>query len=891
MLVFSAGIAVATPPAVKTVPWVSSNPLIPHTTYSGKAIRLKGTCDRQGSDLHWTWDFGDGSPVATGTVTNKYVIEASHTYTGASGTVYTARLTVHDQSTGETGSNSYFVAIQDRNLEVEVNIAIDEGLWYLHKVQTRSTINGAEVGDWSGSGNANSIYYGLWAANVNAFEVNGHLEVGDPQNPYTETVQRGMRRLFQVLTTHNMSLQALGNPDSNGNGLGVQLNQYYAYYQGGMFMDAIVASGTPNAVTSTGPTNILGRTYRDIIQDMVDDHAWAQYDDAAYGGWRYSAQDFPDNSACQWAAIGLIAAERSWGCTVPAWVKSSNLNWLAYTQDGSGRFGYTSPGYFPWGPYASTPSGMVQMVLNDVGRGMPGVPSWEKSETFLRDNFGNGGGPANGIKTYYYGLFSFVKSMLLHEPAIVLLQSQTPGVLAIDWYAAEVSKGAPTDGVARTLVNDQDAAGYWLGHNFTPEQYPFETAWAIMMLHKTLFESGVPVAVAKAVPNPAVGSQPISLDGSDSYHQDASKHIVSWQWDTNSDGVFDASGPSATTSFAAVGDYLVKLRVGDDSSPARFADTILTVRVTTPPIVPTAAADGPYVFCPDAKPWFLDARNSVNPDEGRSEPHSPPYPGDTIQKYEWDLDGDSQFDDATGPTPDVTAFFVAKGPGSYLISLRVTDTTATAFPSSGQPNLTNTATAQVIVQASSCQCVTLTAAPVGKDISLVWTEYTGAHHYNVYRGTVSGGPYTKVGSSSTLTYLDHPGILNIVYYYVVRPAEANDDEVCQSNQVFAEPLHPGPTVTCTPTVYSNTAKYYYTLGASSSSFGRNQLRIYVRDTGSAQVAGPFGTDWLVYIRTNLPSASVRAGVHPVRAYVMTKGSAKVWAVDPLDQTSAEITIP
>ena len=86
------GVASAAPPVVKTVPWVATNPLIPHDTWSGKQITLKGTADVQGAAIQYTWDFGDGSPVATGTVTNMYAVEALHAYTGAPGTIFTARL-------------------------------------------------------------------------------------------------------------------------------------------------------------------------------------------------------------------------------------------------------------------------------------------------------------------------------------------------------------------------------------------------------------------------------------------------------------------------------------------------------------------------------------------------------------------------------------------------------------------------------------------------------------------------------------------------------------------------------------------------------------------------------------------------------------------------------
>ncbi|MCK7498449.1 MAG: PKD domain-containing protein [Comamonadaceae bacterium] len=64
------------------------------------------------------------------------------------------------------------------------------------------------------------------------------------------------------------------------------------------------------------------------------------------------------------------------------------------------------------------------------------------------------------------------------------------------------------------------------------------------MLNRTVFESGVPVAVAKATPNPAVAGQIVQLDGSTSFHQDGGKLIDSWEWDLDNDGAFDdACGP------------------------------------------------------------------------------------------------------------------------------------------------------------------------------------------------------------------------------------------------------------------------------------------------------------------------------------------------------------
>jgi hypothetical protein len=537
----------------------------------------------------------------------------------------------------------------------------------------------------------------------------------------------------------------------------------------------------------------------------------------------------------------------------------------------------------------------------------PAWPSWNSAEGFMRDTFANSGGAYYAVKDYYYGLFSFVKSMLLHRTdldgdgnlefdPIVMLRSTKPGVAPIDWYGAETTRGDPTDGVARTLVNDQSSGGYWWGHSYEGTQQYFETTWAIMMLHKTLFESGVPVAVAKAVPNPAVAGQMITIDGSDSYHQDPTQSIDTWQWDLDSNGTFDASGPIVSASFPSVGNYPIRLRVTDDGTPEKAAETTITVIVSTPPVPPTADADGPYVLCAKAKPWFLSGLYSRNPDDGQSEPHSPPYPGDAIKEYAWDLDDDGAFDDATGATPDVTAFFSGYAPGSYLIRLKVTDSTATAYPSSNMGDLSDTVTAQVIIgDETLCACVEdLTAESVLKGIALKWSALNGADHYVIHRSLTSGGPYIQIGTSpgEMTAYLDDQiGELSVTYFYVVRPALANGDELCQSNEASAEALHPEPTVTVTPANVSNLARYYYKLGATSPSFGRAQLQIFIGDTASSQVVGPLADGWTVYIRTKLPTASTRPGNATVKAYVMTKGSARVWAVDPLGQKSSEVIIP
>ena len=490
----------AAPPVVKTVPWVPTDPLVPHDTYPGKSVRLKGTSDLFGAGITYEWDFGDGSPLATGavgTLLASYGIEASHVYAGVPGTLWTAKLTVKNSGTAEQTTRNYLVIMRVKSLGVEANIAIDEGLWYLHKNMVRTTISGSPVGYWDFSSQAGSGQPSNDAANVTAFEVNGHRENGAATNPYTETVARGMHRLFTYLVTFTIPNNVVNgsgnfNPDTNGNGYGIGVNAGNPMYQGGQVMDAIVATGTPDAVTSTGNVGagadpgIFGRTYKSILQDMLDYYVHCQSDGGSGGSWDYGCNQSQDNSAAQWGAIGLIPAEREWGLTIPPVVKTWSLVWLTNSQNATGAFGYRSSSPL-WGPFAVTPSGMVQLAMDGKGRG---DTRWDKAETLLRENFNNAAADSgSNIKHYYYGMFSFTKSMLLHDSngdgiaePITLLRSLNPptaGNGPIDWYSADPAAPDANNpiGVARKLINDQNAGGYWTQHStWTSAQWPFETA-------------------------------------------------------------------------------------------------------------------------------------------------------------------------------------------------------------------------------------------------------------------------------------------------------------------------------------------------------------------------------------------------------------------------------
>jgi len=818
----------------------------------------------------------------------------------------TATLTVKD-GVGNTATANYYVAIRDGSiLQVKVNMAIDDGLWYLHKTLTRSTFGAGApgfsqpYGIWQ-NGISGQNYVANQAANLNAFEVNGHLEAGPATDPYTETTARAMHYILTQLR-YGQITPTQANPsgtitfmaasdDASANRYSVGVNQSPEMYELGSVMDAMVASGTQNAVSATGPAGVSGRKYIDLVKMMVNRYGYCQTFSGNGGGWYYDCrQNANDNSICQWAAIGLIAAA-DWGITIPQALLKWNQVWLQTDQEttnGSatqGGFGYSSVGYYPWGPYAVTPSGMVQMALNGIGRGSTtagatgqstaGGPKWEYTETMMRNNFTNptGNGAQFAPRAYYYGLFSFEKSMLLHNTdghpgssPITMLHSQTAGVADIDWYADA------TYGIAPTLVATQDAQGFWNGHNFTSTQYTFETAWCIIMLNKTLFSAGAPVALATASPNPALPTDTISFDGSQSYQQDPTKQIVKWEWDfyNKNDGTVDATGPQVSFLYPNAqfgGSVTAKLTVTD--STGTKATTTVTITFKQPPVPPTANAGGPYTFCMNITPFFLDGSGSKLSDAGLKDPTCPTCPVETITTYAWDLAGQNTFTSATGVQPDVTSFYIAKGAGSYLAQLKVTDNTSLAYPHAGVGNLSSTASTQVTVKAS-CSCITDLAAAINpsNQPQLTWSNADNSAQYNVYRSTVSGGPYAKIATVSGAApgYVDTSATPGNTYYYIVRSATLAGVETCQSSQVTA-------TVNKIPTTTTVTSS------ANPSAYGQSI-------TLTATVAPTAATGSVTFLDSGamIGNGTVSNGVATMTTANLTAGSHNISAVYSGDST-------
>jgi fibronectin type 3 domain-containing protein len=80
----------------------------------------------------------------------------------------------------------------------------------------------------------------------------------------------------------------------------------------------------------------------------------------------------------------------------------------------------------------------------------------------------------------------------------------------------------------------------------------------------------------------------------------------------------------------------------------------------------------------------------------------------------------------------------------------------------------------------------LTATPGDAQVTLDWSASSGATSYHVMRSTVSGGPYTTVGSPTSTSYVD-TGLTNGTTYYYVVSALNFGGESGNSGQVAAMP--------------------------------------------------------------------------------------------------------
>jgi PKD repeat protein len=212
--------------------------------------------------------------------------------------------------------------------------------------------------------------------------------------------------------------------------------------------------------------------------------------------------------------------------------------------------------------------------------------------------------------------------------------------------------------------------------------------------------NGPPVAALTITPNPVGVNTPVTLSASGS--TDPNGDVLRYSWDLNGDKTYgDATGAVQTRTFTSAGTFRVGVRVTDPGGSSNDAVDFVNVLQDKPPLVSLSASPAtPAVGAP-----VIFTATASDPDG-------------TVAGIAWDLDGDGQFNDGTGPV--VTRSYST--PGSRVVSVRATDNMGVATiafrtievtgSSDGQSGAATAAGGSATNSASSAKLAMLSPFPI-----------------------------------------------------------------------------------------------------------------------------------------------------------------------------------
>ena len=342
------------------VPWVATDPSIPHQAYNGHATTLKAIARGGNGTYTVEWDpEGDGTFMPSFNTNNRYNLGQVFTYPNqAVTTTFLAQVRV--TSNGETVTGTYPVRVfadvptdpslaTDRQLQVMRSVAVDDALWYLHNRLVRTgdeanPLTGAQASAYLTNDSSAGYQDGNTAGALWAMSLNGHFaafppayigEMPDPaantqrweNDPYAEDAMRLVNNLltqFTIYTTvpaadesnrvgfyPEVQLQPIFGTD-DGVGFWV-VDAGHDTYITGHVLSAFAVAGLQGYVTQVGdPNYVLGRRFEYITQQLVDGVVFAQVETAgtSLGSWGYVPNSaVADSSTSLWGITGLWHAD------------------------------------------------------------------------------------------------------------------------------------------------------------------------------------------------------------------------------------------------------------------------------------------------------------------------------------------------------------------------------------------------------------------------------------------------------------------------------------------------------------------------------------------------------------------------------------------------------
>jgi hypothetical protein len=351
---------------------------------------------------------------------------------------------------------------------VEIQSAIDKGLAWLaaqQNVDGSFGTNYYRVGDT-----------GLAVFKFETYAQERQMDPFDSNFAYHDQVINGLNYLFANAHNWTISVQPAGDPDTNGNGIGVTFYTPYdgshRMYETGISAMAIAHSQHPTTVVSVAG-DVNGRTYRNVLIDVVDYIAFGQEDigTGSYrGGWRYyDNYGSADNSISGYVVLGLVYAESAppfgFGLTIPAFVKTELSFWITSIQNPDGGSGYDW-----WGSWVNIlKTGNLLQEMAFVGD-TAATPRVQAAISYIGNHWDDPNADPGWRPEHKQAMFTAMKGLTAFDLKFITVTRGVP--TSVDWF----------DELATVLVANQNVDGswandYWYGN-------PMASTWALLVLEK-----------------------------------------------------------------------------------------------------------------------------------------------------------------------------------------------------------------------------------------------------------------------------------------------------------------------------------------------------------------------------------------------------------------------
>ena len=305
----------------------------------------------------------------------------------------------------------------------------------------------------------------------------------DPVFLYHQEYADGLNNIFANAHIQAIDNQSGGNPDSDGDGLGVYFSRCNTGYEMGIAMMGLASSRAPDRIVDVPGSAIDGWSYREVLQAAVDYCAWAQNEcEEATGAWDYEPNTCRgDQSVVGYVVLGLAYAQSEYflfDCIVPGFLKTELNEWTDYIQndvDGDaddGGAGYT----FPEQRCNSYKTGHILFQMKWLGEDPESQRVQDAVDYIERHWNDEGKDPGwRGPPLHIQAMYSIMKGFDFMGIGEIEVNGQL-----VDWY----------DEFADALLSVQLPNGAWTGDPHGYDGYDIlSTIWGVLTLERVSLPS------------------------------------------------------------------------------------------------------------------------------------------------------------------------------------------------------------------------------------------------------------------------------------------------------------------------------------------------------------------------------------------------------------------